>query len=63
MTDPDPILDDLRKIRDEYAARFNYDIDAMFEDTKRHEAELRKQGKKFVSYPPRPAQPKVSFHG
>jgi hypothetical protein len=36
----DPIISELRKVRDEYAARFNYDIDAMMED-------LRKKEKQF----------------
>lgn len=36
----DPIVEEVRKIRDEHAARFNYDIDAIFEDFKRFEKEL-----------------------
>jgi hypothetical protein len=28
----DPIVEEIRKIRDEYAARFNYDMDAMVRD-------------------------------
>lgn len=43
----DPIVDEVRRIRDEYAARFNYDIDAMFQDIKEQE---RKSGRTFVSY-------------
>jgi hypothetical protein len=35
----DPIVEEVRKIRDEHAARFNYDIDAIFEDLKRREKE------------------------
>ena len=32
----DPIVEEIHKIREEYAAEFDYDIDAMFEDlTKR----------------------------
>ncbi len=43
-----PILDEIRRIRDEHAKQFNYDLDAIFADIKRHEKELRKQGWKFV---------------
>lgn len=28
----DPIVEEVRKIRDEHAARFNYDLDAIFRD-------------------------------
>ncbi len=43
----DPIVDEVRRIRDEYAARFNYDIDAMFQDLKEKE---RLSGRTLVSY-------------
>ena len=29
---PDPIVEEVRKIRDEYAKRFNYDLDAICQD-------------------------------
>lgn len=35
----DPIVDEVRKLREERAARFNYDVDAIFEDLKRLERE------------------------
>lgn len=35
----DPIVDEVRRIRDEYAARFNYDLDLMFLDIKKREKE------------------------
>ena len=53
----DPIVDEVRRIRDEHAASFNYDLDAIFQDIQEQE---KKSGLKFVSYPPRrvsPAQP------
>ncbi len=28
----DPIVEEIHKIREEYAVKFNYDVDAMFED-------------------------------
>ena len=34
----DPIVDEVRRIRDEHAAQFNYDIDAIVADLKRTEA-------------------------
>jgi hypothetical protein len=33
----DPIVDEVRRIRDAHAARFNYDLDAIFKDIKERE--------------------------
>jgi hypothetical protein len=33
----DPIVDEVRRVRDTYAARFNYDLDAIFDDIKAQE--------------------------
>jgi hypothetical protein len=33
----DPIVEEVRRVRDAYAARFNYDLDAMFQDIKERE--------------------------
>ncbi len=41
----DPIVDEVRRIRDAYAARFNYDLDAIFQNIKERE---KKSGLKFV---------------
>jgi hypothetical protein len=41
----DPIVDEVRRIRDEHAARFNYDLQAIFAHIKQREQEL---GLKFV---------------
>ena len=41
----DPIVDEFRRIRDAHAARFNYDLDAIFQDVKERE---KKAGLKFV---------------
>ena len=35
----DPIVEEIRRFRDEHAARFNYDLDAIFDDIKRSEKE------------------------
>ena len=41
MTD-DPIVEEVRRLRDEYARRFNYDVDAIFADlVARQEERLR----------------------
>jgi hypothetical protein len=49
----DAIVEEIRKIRDDYARRFNYDLHAMCADL-RHEQEL--SGAAIVSIPRRPAQ-------
>lgn len=41
----DPIVDEVRRVRDAHAARFNYDLDAIFRDLKKREKE---SGFKFV---------------
>jgi len=50
----DPIVDEVRRVRDAHAAMFNYDLDAIFQDIKEQE---KKSGLKVVSYPPRSAEP------
>lgn len=50
----DPIVDEVRRVRDAHAAMFNYDLDAIFRDIKEQE---KKSGLRFVSYPPRRAEP------
>lgn len=46
----DPILAEVRQIREEHAAQFDYDLDAIFADYKRLEAESMR---KHVSFGPR----------
>lgn len=45
----DPIVDEVRKVRDEHAARLGYDLDAIFRDIKEQE---KKSGRRFVSFSP-----------
>ena len=45
----DPIVEEIRRIRQEHAARFNFDLDAIFEDLKEKE---RNSKRKVVSRPP-----------
>ena len=49
--DRDPIVEETRKLREEYASKFDHDPDAIFEDILR-----RQKGKNLVTFPPR--QPK-----
>ena len=35
----DPIVDEIHRIRDAHAARFNYDLDAIYQDIKMREKE------------------------
>jgi hypothetical protein len=47
MTWSDPIVDEVRRVRDAYAARFNYDLRAIYRDLKEQE---KRSGRKLVSY-------------
>ena len=51
----DPVVEEVRKIRDEYARAFNYDLDAIYRDLKEQEA---KSDRTFVSLPPRRSREK-----
>jgi hypothetical protein len=53
------IIDEIRRIRDEHAKEFNYDLNAIFADVKRGEREMRKRGWKFAK-PNRKAIHKVA---
>ncbi len=46
----DPIVDEARRIREDHAARFHYDVDALVAEYKRLEAE---SGQPHVSLGPR----------
>ena len=52
----DPIVAEIRKIRDEHAAKFNYDIAAICEDFHRS---AKESGRQYVTYPPRRPEPPV----
>lgn len=47
MTWSDPIVDEVRRAPDAYAARFNYDLRAIYRDLKEQE---KHSGRKVVSY-------------
>jgi hypothetical protein len=46
----DPIVEEIHRIRQEYAASFNYDMDAICDDLVSKE---RRNGRKVVSFPPK----------
>lgn len=46
----DEILDEIRKIREEHAKSFNYDLDAMFADWQKKQSE---SGREVVNLPPK----------
>jgi hypothetical protein len=46
----DPIVEEVRKAREEHAARFAYDLEAIYQDLKETE---RRSGRKVVSLPPK----------
>ena len=48
----DPIVDEVRKVRDDFAKSHNYDIDAI---VKALQEESAKHGRQLVTLPPRPA--------
>ncbi|TWU28113.1 hypothetical protein Pla144_14000 [Bythopirellula polymerisocia] len=54
MTNDDPIIQEVRKARDDYAKKFNYDLDAICKDLQEKQ---QRPGKQVVSFPPnRPAK-------
>jgi hypothetical protein len=46
----DPIVEEVRRARQRHAARFNYDLQAIFKDLKEKE---KASGRRLVSYPPK----------
>jgi len=49
----DPIVKEIREVREMHAARFNYDLRAIYLDLKERE---KNSGRKFASYPSRNCQ-------
>ncbi|MFH1024499.1 MAG: hypothetical protein V1809_14050 [Planctomycetota bacterium] len=49
----DPIVDEVRLIRHEYAKQFAYDLRAIAADLKKYE---QRHPDRLVSYPPKPAR-------
>jgi hypothetical protein len=55
----DPIVEEVRKVRERHAAQFNYDVEAICRDVKEQE---RKAGRKLVSVPPGRCSPRRRSH-
>lgn len=51
-THTDPIVAEVRAVRDEHAARFGYDVGAIFRDIR---SSQEVSGRAYVRYPSRPA--------
>ena len=49
-TKTDPIIAEVRAVRDEHPARFDYDIDAIFRDIR---AAQEMSGREYVQFPAR----------
>ncbi len=52
MTTNDPIVSEVRAVRDKHAAQFGYDLKEIFRDIKKKQ---KSSGRKYVQYPSRPA--------
>ena len=50
----DPIVEEVRRIRDEHAARFKYDLDLIVKHIKEQE---QPSGRTYISLPPRRITP------
>ncbi len=50
MQRPDPIIDEIRRIRDEYAASFDYDLKRIVRDLQERQ---KASGREYVTLPPR----------
>jgi hypothetical protein len=50
----DPVVDEVRAIREAYAERFHYDPEAIYRDPKEQE---RKSGRRLVTLPPKRHRP------
>ena len=46
----DPIVEEIRKVRDDHAAKFGYDLDAIVKDIQEQE---RESDREFASPPPK----------
>jgi hypothetical protein len=49
----DPIVEEVRQAREEYAARFGFDLEALVRDLREHQEELARSGWEIISLPPR----------
>lgn len=54
----DPIIAEVRAVRDEHAARFGYDVEAIFKDIR---ARQEASGRRYVRYPARRISTDLEF--
>jgi len=59
VDDQDPIVDQVRRAREELFARFNYDLHALGKYLQERTDEAAKAGRKVISPAPRRARPSV----
>ena len=53
----DPIVDDVRRNRQEYAMQFDYDLQAIAADLRKHEKE---HPERIVTFSPKPVRPRTT---
>ncbi len=58
-TQIDPIIAEVRAVRDDHAARFGYDVEAIFRDIRSRQAA---SGRAYVRYPARRAVSQSEGH-
>lgn len=56
----DPIVKEVRRIREEHSARFGHDLDRIYRELKKKE---KASGRRYVSYPARCAEPLAKAQG
>ena len=54
----DEIVEEVRRVREAYAEKFHFDLEAIFQDLKERE---RASGREYVTLPPRRIVPSVGF--
>ena len=57
----DEIINEVRAIREAHAEKFNYDLQAIYEDLKKTEAAHIAAGRRFIAVPITPPQPNSSL--
>jgi len=54
----DPIVEEVRRAGEAHFAKFNFDLNAIWEDLRRTTEEAARAGHTVVSLPPRPVEPR-----
>lgn len=61
MSIKNEIMDELYRIKDEYGAKFDYNLERMVRDLQEAEEIEKRNGRRFVSFPPRRCRPEFPF--